>query len=121
MKTLSTFLQTLTLLLILLAGSPFARGAAHRIGATPAPDSVERRAGRVARYLSHCLGLSQQQQGAVQACTQQYLARLATLPASAPQSADAEKNYHLELGRIMTPGQWNAYSWLQEHQPAGAQ
>lgn len=121
MKTLRTYLQTLTLLLILLAGAPFAQGDTRPVGATPAPDSVEQRAGRVARYLAHCLGLSQHQVGAVHACTRQYLAQLS--PSGAPQAADpakAEKEYQLALGRILTPGQLNAYSWLQEHQPAGS-
>ncbi|GAB3232379.1 hypothetical protein GCM10027346_19600 [Hymenobacter seoulensis] len=131
MKTFHTCLLTLAMLLLLVVGSRFAQ-AAQPVAASP--ESVKLRTERLTGYLTQALQLNRQQQRAVAKSTRKYLQQLSTLPASANRAAMVatnsderllpvssvvaiEKEYSLALGRILTPGQYNAYSWLHMHQP----
>jgi hypothetical protein len=117
MKTLTTYLLTLTLLALLAVGSRVAQ--ARPDGA--APEAVTVRSSRMARYLGHALGLSRRQQQEVQRSTQQYFQQLEALgetPAqpglvaaaregrmlASPAALQAEKAYEQTLAGIFTPG-----------------
>ena len=131
MKTFHTYLLTLAMLLLLVVGSRFAQ-AAHPAAASP--ESVKLRTERLTGYLTQALQLNRQQQRAVSKSTRKYLQQLSALPLSTERAAllatnteerllpvssvaQIEKEYSLALGRILTPGQYNAYSWLHMHQP----
>lgn len=125
MKPLRSYFQVFALLLILSAGSSFAYGNGKE--AVPAA----RRAAQVTQYLTHTLRLRHKQQAAVEKCTREYLQQLDELAAvpemlavqtdgnAAPRSLrqQLEEDYTNNMARILTPGQYNAYSWLQKSQP----
>ncbi|WP_426493438.1 hypothetical protein [Hymenobacter sp. 102] len=132
MKTLTTYLLTLTLLALLAVGSRVAQ--ARPDGATREPVAV--RSSRMARYLGQTLSLSRQQQREVQRSTRQYFQQLEALgetPAqpgmvasategrmlASPAALQAEKIYEQTLAGIFTPGQYNAYSWLTRQPGTG--
>lgn len=131
MNKIQTSLLTLALLLILGVGARFAKAAQPAAGS---PESVELRTTRLTRYLTTTLQLSRSQQRAVAASTRRYLRQLEEAPAT-PQRGELvalteqerllpassvgriEEEYQVAMGRILTPGQYNAYSWLHMHQP----
>lgn len=132
MKTLTTYLLTLTLLALLAVGAHVAQ--ARPDGSAPEPVAV--RSSRMARYLGQALSLSRQQQREVQRSTRQYFQQLEALgemPAQpglvasategrmlgSPAALQAEKTYEQTLAGIFTPGQYNAYSWLTRQPGAG--
>ncbi|MBX0291477.1 hypothetical protein K3G63_13590 [Hymenobacter sp. HSC-4F20] len=129
MKTLPTYVLALAMLLILGVGSRFAQAA--RPVLPPAQGSVAQRTSHLTNYLARTLHLSQPQQKQVAQSTRKYLQQLelvavkpGLVAASTPErlltgqtAAEAEKEYTLALARILTPGQYTAYSWLREHQP----
>lgn len=129
MKTLPTYFRTLALLLLLAAAAPVAQAARQPV--LPASSSAKQRADNLTRYLSQALNLSRAQQKAVQKSARQYVRELEVLAVkpglvaadtddrllSGRTVAEADKEFDTALARVFTPGQYNAYSWLREHQP----
>ncbi|MBT9393185.1 hypothetical protein KLP40_08415 [Hymenobacter sp. NST-14] len=132
MKTLYPYLLALTLFALLLVGAQ----VSHAHPAALSPESVEVRSTRLTRYLTQSLDLSRRQRKAVERSTRSYLTQLADLGETAerpglvaasgqgrllpsPAALQAEKTYEQQLARILTPGQYNAYSWLT-HQSGAA-
>lgn len=128
MKSIAASFRSWLAAAALLCALPVAARAAD----VPAPaDTPQLRAARLTGYLAHSLDLSKRQRKAVLRCTRQYLAgmdSLATAPEMLATSAEGRmvqrpakaritETYEQALARILTPGQYNAYSWLQEQQP----
>ncbi|WP_139925416.1 hypothetical protein [Hymenobacter sp. DG01] len=130
MKALSSYFRTLTLLLLVAASAPAAKAAGQPAEAAT-PGSVEQRAGSLTRYLTQALDLSKAQQKAVRKSVRQYVREqevLAVKPGLVAADTDArllsgrtmaevDNEFDTALARVLTPGQYSAYSWLREHQP----
>lgn len=133
MKTLQTSLLTLTLLVMLGAGSRLAQA---RTAPAVAVEDVAVRSGRQTRFLASTLQLSAAQQRAVLRSTTVYFEQLTTLGETterpglvaaasvgrllpSPAALQAGKEYEQTLARILTPGQFNAYSWLTRQSGTG--
>ncbi|GAB2772664.1 hypothetical protein HNQ93_000799 [Hymenobacter luteus] len=130
MKTLPTYFRTLALLLLLAAAAPVAQAARQPV-MPAAQNTAEQRADNLTRYLAQALNLSRAQQKAVRKSARQYVRELEVLAVkpglvaattddrllSGRTVAQADKEFDTALARVFTPGQYNAYSWLREHQP----
>ncbi|WP_045689518.1 hypothetical protein [Hymenobacter sp. AT01-02] len=131
MTLLRTYSQAFVLLLILLAGAPMGRSTA-RPARPVATETVTERSTHMSAYLTHALSLRRNQRAAVRQCTQQYLQQLDSLAAAPemlaahvdgalaarPARVQVEERYTENMARILTAGQFNAFSWLQKSQSA---
>lgn len=130
MKFFATSLRPWIAALALVCAMPAAAYADVPSASTDAPQV---RAARLTNYLAHSLDLSKRQRKAVLRCTRQYLAGLDLLTAAPemlatsaagrmvqrPAKAGINETYEDAMAQILTPGQYNAYTWLQMQQPAG--
>lgn len=122
---------------VLLTGSAFANGNARPVEKLAEPATLRLRAAQVSKYLAYALQLSARQQAAVRRCVYEELRSLdslgqepvamvgTTTAAGQPesqQSADRIMHrYETAMARILTPGQYSAFSWLQGRQPVAKQ
>ncbi|GAA4361682.1 hypothetical protein GCM10023185_28920 [Hymenobacter saemangeumensis] len=109
----------------LLSSTPV---AAREMSGRPRPsksprthiDSLRRQAHSYTNYLTYALQLQPAQREAVAQCTEAYLLDLAAAPAGAPKEA-IQHRYHQGLLRVLSPGQYSAFCWLQEREQVLAQ
>lgn len=107
-------------------------------GISPAhPGSLRLRAAQVTKYLAYALQLSTRQQAAVRRCVYEEFRQLDSLAqapvAVVPNTTDTGnqlrqqselrivQRYETAMARILTPGQYSAFTWLQERQPVARQ
>ena len=132
--------RSLLLLLVglMLTGAAEAGVGQWAEGVSPAPPVALRlRANQVTKYLAYALQLSARQQVAVRRCVYEEFRQLDSLAqapvAVVPNTTEAGnqlreqselrivQRYETAMVQILTPGQYSAFSWLQERQPVARQ
>ncbi|WP_303309990.1 hypothetical protein [Hymenobacter sp. BT730] len=131
--------RSLLLLLVgfMLTGAVEA-GVSQSAGVSPTTTtSLRMRAAQVSKYLAYALQLSARQQLAVRRCVYEEFRQLDSLAqapvAVVPNTTDTSnqlreqselrivQRYETAMARILTPGQYSAFTWLQERQPVARQ